>query len=130
MELNDLAIVLTKKIERNLVKAFLNQKHPPSFFNIRENILEVLQENITILQVQTTESPEMMREMRPNRVEEYKNDQIKRATYQVIESIFESPDYFNKFIFEDDWDHFRKTTHSIAVVKTAKIVKEANKVKP
>ena len=69
--INDLAIVLTKKIEGDLVRVFMDGKKSPSFYNIRETLIDTLSENMDILSFSTSESPEMLREMPPSQVEAF-----------------------------------------------------------
>ena len=127
MELNDLAIVLTKKIEWKLYQVFGDKgKIPPSFYNVRETILEVLKENMEVLAIEETESPRFARELKPELLERIVNDQLRSNACRVVEMIFKSKDHFDKFVFEDEYSYYKTTRRTIAVIKSAKIAREAN----
>lgn len=128
--LNDLAIVLTKKIEQDLVIAFMSQKHhSPSFFNIRETILATLRQNMEVLSVEMKDSPMMLKDMPVKQREDYTNYQLEKCAHEVVKLIMKGDEFFEKYEFKDEYDHYRNVTRTIAVVKTGKIARESREIR-
>lgn len=127
IQLNDLAIILAKKIEAGLVSEFdysSKARSSPSFYNIREQILKTLQEYMEVLVVEEKDSPYMLREMSPKQIEDYRNSQLESQAYRIVKRILDGPDYFSKFESRDEYGTWRNVTSSIVVLKTAKIERE------
>lgn len=124
IELNDLSILLTKKIESELVRQFFQNKEQPNFYSIRKTILNVLEENMDVLSIQNVVSHEMLSQMTKEMIENYKNHELKKNAVMLVEKIIDSEDHFEKWVYEDEYSNFKKTTKSIIVLKTGKICKE------
>lgn len=131
MNLNNLAIVLTKKIEADLVEAFHEKgKIPPSFYNIRRTLVETLENYMGDLAISESWDQKMLDSMTPQMAAGYKNHQLEKQACEIVKTIIESHDYFDKFEFKDEYDRYRSITRSIIVLKTGKIRKDANEVTP
>lgn len=147
MTVNDLAIILTKKIEGDLVYAFfsdaqcvsvcnsdsmplpdvnLNHKQP-SFYNIRETILKSLNEYLDVLILKQKDSPMMLAQMSDSMRMDYTRDQERKIACDIVERIINSEDHFDISTY-DDKDYYRSKTRFIAVLKSGLIARDCNKV--
>jgi hypothetical protein len=130
-QLNDLAILITKKIENELVMLCysVTQADPktirqaPNFYMIRHNILTALSEVMASFSVQINEAPESYRDIPPATVLEIQNYNLKKQAATVVEHILSSDDYVDKYVYEDEWSLYRSTTRTIVLVKAAAIKK-------
>lgn len=123
--INDLAIVLAKKIEGDLVQAFVSDDMSPSFYNIRETLVKTLQENMDVMALESKDSPMMLKDMTPKQFEEWTNHQLEKSARALSSLILKSDDHFERFEFKDEYDRYRNITSSIIVLKAGKIARES-----
>lgn len=131
--LNDLAIILTKKIDAEIVRlcAEVTRAAPdtlaqaPNFFHIRERILATLESYMDVITVRTESSPGTEERYSPEIIKQIRNAELEKEAGFLVKAILQSPDHFARFEFNDEWDRFRSVTKDIVVLKTALIDRES-----
>lgn len=141
MSLNNLAIILAKNIEKEILHLCIEQNtlyekadkiiaRTPNFYMLREKIAKCLLENMDTLTITTKESPELFSELGKEYYEEFIHHSMKKSAAVLVEKILDSDDHFEKFVFEyGSLGYYKELTRSIIVVKTGKIAKEARECK-
>lgn len=132
-DINNLAILLTKKIESEMYYNFRAELNPDgtvgaprkslNFYQIRDTILEVLKNYMSELYIETKVSPMMLKQMDKKQIESFMNSALRIEASKVVSKIMEDSDFFTSFVYEDDYDLYREIK-SIIVLKTNKILKE------
>lgn len=130
--LNELAIILTKKIESELMTAICRAngimeepklKFAPNFFHIRKGILSVLTEYLDVLHVETRNFP-INEEISDEIIAKIKEEQLKKEACILVQRIFERDDLFLKRAIDSDYERFILATKDIVVLKTGKLLGE------
>lgn len=136
-EVNDLAIILAKKIDSEIMRSisqlnpFLKEKDiqeirsAPNFFIVRALIVTTLEEYMDVLRIQTTSSPLAEREYTPEILAKIRDHEIRKVAAQTVEAIASSPDYFKIEEYAEEWDRFKIIDRSIVVLRTGKIFRDA-----
>lgn len=125
-EINDIAINLTRKIEADLVSAFMNKDspHQPNFYRIRQTLLDTLQKYIEVFYVESKVSPMMLERMKPDQVEDYFRHEQERNAALMAREIFKRDDIVEKFVYEDDYSVYKSETSYLPVIKLKKLKEE------
>jgi len=141
---NDLAILLTKKIEASLVDLYVeserlattedacnfSSRKTPSIFNIRRDILEVLNEYLKVFYFRESESDRMIHDMPPGQYKEFKRHNLKKRASELVEKCLQEEDIFDVSVFEnndkDGYAYFRDTTYSIMVLESGKLARDSS----
>lgn len=146
MNINNLAIILTKKIERSVIQLCHKQLEaidlkesdsleidtaimPPSFWEIRATILEVLSEYMEESFIHFGPRHESRSMMQPLEYESYIREQRECALKQFIHMIIENEEIFDSNIQKDELNYGSTLTRNIIFIKTGKLKREAQKEK-
>jgi len=122
--INELAILITKKIESELMRQFFHNKETPSFFHIRKTILNTLEGCMGELSVTLRSDLELDDHMDISVRESIVNAKLRAATFKVVEGIIDQPEFFEKIVYKDEYSPLENTRRSIIVVKTANLLKQ------
>lgn len=132
--LNDLAIILTRKIQSELMSAIMRAngiderkdaiKFAPNFFHIREAILKTLSTYMDVLHVETTSYPTDER-FSDEIIKNIKREELKKEAAILVQTMFERDDLFLKDEMSDDFQRWRLATKDIVVLKTGKLAEDA-----
>lgn len=126
---NDLAIILTRKIEASVVRlcsdiTTLDEKSvgaAPNFFMIRSAILQTLEDYVDVLSVEVRSSPYHEAKLSDEIVKQIRDHELVKAVGHIVEEIMRDEKHFAVFETEDEFSRFRYTRRELMVMKTALI---------
>lgn len=136
--INDLAIILTRKIERDLYHAcgdlngcdreeFVDQiKKCPSTWEIRNTIYLTLERYMNVLCLNVSTAPEVERDLRPDDLKRVREDKIQRQAVMAVKHIMDDDEHFlYRDYSADEFYPLRNEYREIVVLKTGLINKDS-----
>lgn len=136
-ENNNLAIILTEKIIKDLVRARMFRgtvcydsksdnvtevvDNIPNFYQVRETILTTLNKYIDTLYLDFSYDTATLDMMKPEHRKDFLESRLKEEAYSVVEKIIDSDEHFNKFYLGDRYTFSERKY--IQVLKTGLIAK-------
>lgn len=133
---NDLAIILTRKIEIAVVDICMQVsrvdekrlREAPNFYMIRTAILRTLEKYIDVLAIDMGSSPHAESEYTDEIIKQIRDLEIKNIAAGIVEQVVRSKEHFLVIETEDDFSRWRNTRREIMVLKTA-LVEEDSRTK-
>jgi len=129
--INDISILLTQKIEHDLVHEFAHKGSVPTFRNIRETIFKTLTEYIQVYFSEEFESEAELAQLSEKMLVDIKNHKLERAACEFALQILQNEEVIHKFVYEsdknkDNYSTYKNTTKYIPVIKLQKLLNETD----